>query len=491
MKKLILALVIVGGLVGAYVWVKVNPVNLEILQGKTVKVHRGDLEVPITANGHIEPASIARIKSKASGEVVEIPKTRGEMVAKDDLIVRLDETDEQRSVERAQADLERADIAVARATISLDEAKEVGVPMAEAERDQAQARLDYAQLTFDKRKELKDISAEGIAKVLADREYKEALAQLKEAAATVKAAESKVTQANTAIKYAQKDLDSMKQNREVAQKTLDDATERRRETKVISPLDGMIIKPLIEVGEVIQSGKTSLTGGTVLMEIADISNIYAVVNVDEADIGLVRELAPEDAVPGYAATSSAPAENGKTTATAPSADDDADDGPKLEHPVELPPGVLDPGQLVEVTVESFPSETFQGVIERIAPQAEAVSAIATFKVWIRIVSENRHKLEGLLNVQAEAHFTAKSVRNALLVSYDAFQKNPDGEGFGVFVPLKEPRAGKKYEFRSCRFGVDNGIDVQVIEGLSEGEEVFTELPIQTRKEQKAEEESED
>ena len=37
------------------------------------------------------------------------------------------------------------------------------------------------------------------------------------------------------------------------------------------------------------SGKTALTGGTVLIDLADVKEIYAVVNVDEADIGKVLQ----------------------------------------------------------------------------------------------------------------------------------------------------------------------------------------------------------
>jgi len=210
----------------------------------------------------------------------------------------------------------------------------------------------------------------------------------------------------------------------------------------------------------VQSGTTSLTGGTVLMEIADVSDIYAVVNVDEADIGEVRELAPPSAVPGPTAT----------------------------QPATLPAHVFDKNELVEVTVESFPHEKFFGVIERIAPQSQLMQAIATFKVWIRITSDNKQELIGLLNTQAEAHFTVKSVTDAILVSYDAIKKDPNGEGYGVFVPVTNPETHKRdYEFRACKFGIDNGIDVEVIEGLQPGDEVYVRLPQKTQKEKEAEE----
>jgi HlyD family secretion protein len=224
----------------------------------------------------------------------------------------------------------------------------------------------------------------------------------------------------------------------------------------------MVLTRNVQKGEVIQGGRTTFTGGTVLMEIADVSEIFAEVNVDEADIGQVRLLAPPSARPGSST-----------------------------QPASLPEGVIEKGEPVEVTVETFKDEKFFGQIERISPQSENTGGIAKFKVRIRINSDNRDKLVGLLNTQAEAHFTAKSVRDALLVSYDAIQKDPNGEDYGVYVPFTPPGKDKaEAKFKKVKFGVDNGVDVEVKEGLKEGDVVYTKLPQKTQKEKDAEEKGE-
>ena len=81
MKKLIIGIIVLGGIGGGYYYV-LNYVRapLSMLQGKTVVTTRGDLEVPITASGHIRPASVTNVKSKASGEVNEIFAHIGDMV---------------------------------------------------------------------------------------------------------------------------------------------------------------------------------------------------------------------------------------------------------------------------------------------------------------------------------------------------------------------------------------------------------------------------
>ena len=105
MKKLIIGLLVIAVLVvGAFVVLPRLRVNLQIFEGKTTVTTRGDLEVPITASGHIRPRSVTNVKSEASGEVQKIPVKLGQMVVGDQLVIRLDPTDENRNVQKAEAD---------------------------------------------------------------------------------------------------------------------------------------------------------------------------------------------------------------------------------------------------------------------------------------------------------------------------------------------------------------------------------------------------
>lgn len=461
MKKLIITIVVLVLVVGGYYYVRQHAqVSIGLLEGKVMESYRGDLVVPITASGKIEPASIIEIKGKASGEVQKTPFKDGMMVRKGDIIIRLDPQDEQRNVVRSKSDAARANITVTQASISLRERTLVGLPLAEAKSMQAKAREELAKREFENEQKLKQMrDADPKFDAASLRDYLDAKARWEIEQAGVKASQAELDQAKLAIETANLEVDAAKETLATAQKTLEDAEERLRETTVLSPIDGMVLSRRVQIGEVVQSGKTSLTGGTILMEIADVSDVYAVVNVDEADIGQVRELAPPSARPG----------------------------PTASQPVTFPEGAVDMHQKVEVTVETFRDEKFYGLIERISPQSQLVQAIATFKVWIRMVSENRDKLIGLLNTQAEAHFKVNSVRNAVLVNYDAIMKDPNGDSFGVFVRVVDPVTGKpKAEFRKCKFGLDNGIDAEVIEGLDVGVKVYTQLPQKTRKEQEAE-----
>src|SRR6476469_3215654 len=81
MRNLLITLVVLGALAAGYVFLSKNArLSFSSLQGETQKVHRGDLIVPINASGNIQPASVTSGKSKASGEVKEIPFDVGEKV---------------------------------------------------------------------------------------------------------------------------------------------------------------------------------------------------------------------------------------------------------------------------------------------------------------------------------------------------------------------------------------------------------------------------
>lgn len=481
MKKLIIFVIIVGGLVGGYYWLSKNArMSIGALQGQTVVTTRGDLIVPITASGNIKPASVTQIKSKASGEVIAIPVEIGQTVKVGDLLIQLKDDDERRARNRAESDYVSAEIMHTNAQTTLEQLKTTGRAMARAKLENAQAQAYQVTAQWKHlAAQTRPSDPEGggaFPKIEQDTKWGLYMA----AQAAVNMAQAELDDIDYRIRLGEQEVRKAAEVVKSARAALDDADERLRETQIRSPLDGLVLTKKVQVGEVVQSGKTMFTGGTVLMEIADVREMYAVVNVDEADIGLVRNLAPAEL--GNPTPTTRPARIDPAAAgTRPS------DAPEGER-VQLPPGVIEEGQPVAVEVEAFPDEQFTGLITRIAPQSEIQAAVATFQVWIRITSPNVYKLTVLQNAQAEARFTARAVRNALLVSYDAAQRNPNGEDYGVYVPVPQPGTLRpKPTFKPCKFGADDGIMIEVKSGLNEGDVVYTKLPQKTRQEEEAEE----
>ncbi len=458
MKKIIITAVVVAAL--AFGWSKLSSARLDIgfLKGKTAAVGRGDLTIPITATGEIKPRARSEIKPEASGEVVEIPVEPGQLVSRGDLIIRLDPEDEQRNVTRATNDLASAKAQLEQERLKLEQARTVTIPSSDARIAANEAQLRDMKFRLDKTKDLFKRQLEQpdvMTQVQAQYDQLVAqhdglLAERKQADITVGLAERNVTLAEKA--------------EESAETTLRDAEKRLSETEIRAPIDGMISKMNVEIGEVVQSGRTTFTGGTVLAVVADISQVYVRTEVLDADIGAVLYLAPPEARPGGAELAQKL---------------DAADQSLMIDTSGLMQHITTTGTPVKISVDSFRKDEFSGVIERIYPEPSKIQNIVTYLVDIRVTSPNRMKLALVLGMQADVEFTAQSVQDVLLIPHDAIRRGPTGD-LGVYMPKTKPgETGPQPEFVKCRFGLDNGLFAELIdgEGIKEGAEVYTELPM--------------
>jgi HlyD family secretion protein len=197
----------------------------ESIKFKEVKVERGTFEVKVSANGIVKPIDRIEMKSKASGEVVELPVEEGDFIHKGDLIARLDQKDERANFEQAQADL-----------------------------DIANAQLTQAQRTYDRREQLFQ------SNLISEEERDQIVLNLA-------VAKGKVVQAKTALERAK---------------------ERLSEAVVRAPIDGIILQKYVEQGQIIASGINNVGGGTPIVDIADMASVYIEAGIDEVDIGKIK-----------------------------------------------------------------------------------------------------------------------------------------------------------------------------------------------------------
>jgi multidrug efflux pump subunit AcrA (membrane-fusion protein) len=205
----------------------------------------------------------------------------------------------------------------------------------------------------------------------------------------------------------------------------------------------------------VQSGTQSLTGGSPMLTLADISKLKVLTRVDESDYGKVHDISPLNALPEVAELRAA-------------AQQDAEQMAKRSGKVTL-------------TVDAFPEDKFDGAIERVEPQGKlnAGASIIQFDVHVQITDEQRFKLP--LGAQAQVEFTVESVQDALLVPAEAVKASQSERG--VWVQTDEPESGSQWgkRFVRCRFGITDGTNTQVIEVLGPGElkpgdKVYTKLP---------------
>jgi len=469
MKRAIIVVVIAGLVVAA--WVKLRSFKLTpgFLEGKTALVGRGDLTIPISGTGEIQPKSRTEIKPEASGEVVEIPVEAGTIVAANALLIRLNPEDEDRSVKRMRNELDRANATLEQMRLRLEERKTTSLAQIDARIKSVQAQISESEFRLEK---LKKLDANDTGYTRAD-EMIQAQAHFDQLSAQLDGLTADRAQAEIAIELAQRDVVLAEKTVESAQTNLHDAEKRLRDTEIRSPCDGMVTNIRVEVGAVVQGGRTTITGGTVLANVADISDIYVRTEVSDADIGAVLWLAPARARPGGEVLAERIAASGVDLLINTS-------------------GVLTRdstvGVPVKVRVDAFPDQEFQGYIERIFPEPVKLQNIVTYLVDILVTSPNSDLLKLTMGMQADVEFTAQSVHNVLLVPHDAIRRGPAGD-LGVYVPEKGGDGEVRPRFVNCRFGLDNGLYAELIEGegVAEGTEVYIKMPTRFDQDDRADE----
>jgi HlyD family secretion protein len=191
----------------------------------TAAIERRDIVVDASATGAVEPINVVEVKSKASGQITQMPVETGTMVKPGDLIVQLDTRDVKNQYDQAVADVRAA---------------EARLQVSEAQKKRSDGLFE--------------------SRIITAQEHE-----------------------TTALDYAnaQAQLVRARTNLDLAQQRLEDATVR-------APIVGTIIEKTVSLGQVITSGTNSLGGGTTLVKMADLNQVRVRALVTEADIGTIQ-----------------------------------------------------------------------------------------------------------------------------------------------------------------------------------------------------------
>ncbi|WP_310821157.1 efflux RND transporter periplasmic adaptor subunit [Stratiformator vulcanicus] len=200
-------------------------------------VSRGDLEITVNATGTLEPVNSVDIGCEISGSIEEVHVDFNERVEAGDVLITLD-TDEL----EAQVARSRASLAVSQADLR-----------------QAEATLLESKQTLARIQHLRE------RKTLTQQDLDTAIANVARAEASLAGADSQIM---------------------VARATLDGDLTKLRKSRVHSPIDGMVLTRAVEPGQTIAA--TFQT--PILLTLAeDLSQMKLLVDIDEADVGTVRE----------------------------------------------------------------------------------------------------------------------------------------------------------------------------------------------------------
>lgn len=419
-------------------------------KGELTKTLRGDLTLPITATGEVRPARRIVMKAEASGEVIEIFKLGGDLVRKGDVLIRLEKTEEQRSVTRSEQDVTITKARWEQAKINLVRAR--GPDMKRAEETVVQFAASVELLDF----RMKKISALAEHQRTAEDLLQRSTALVQERS-KLEMAKADVVNSHLAIDRLEQLVAQEEASHNIALANLADAQKRLRKTDIVAPIDGLVARVRTQVGEIVQGGKTTLTGGTDLVVLLDTSRLVVRAEVDEADIGRVLEIAPNWARPG-------------------------NDG-SIPMPEDFAKVAAEMDQAPRITVEAFRDEQFIGVIERIYPEPTKINNVVTYQVDVVLVGENREKL--LPQMRAEVEFTSEHLSNVVLCPNEAIREGPDNT-LGVYVPAGSPGDLQADPvFIPCTFGLTNGTYSEVKSGITEDTKVYAKMPRRMKKKEKS------
>ena len=232
---------------------------------RTGKIERGPLQAAVSATGTVTPVRQVQISSQVSGQIKELFVDFNSEVKEGQLIARLDPETFEYRVRQSTADVEaaRASVLTAQANVqsALAQVTRAQGDVGEAQRDEKR-KQDLVAQNFISSAELDTAKARtaslGESLKVAQAQVAVARAQEQNAAAIVKQRDAQLQQARV-------DLER---------------------TQIRSPVDGIVIKRSVEVGQTVAA---SLQAPELFVIARNLSDMQVEAAIDEADISRVRD----------------------------------------------------------------------------------------------------------------------------------------------------------------------------------------------------------
>ena len=225
-----------------------------------------------------------------------------------------------------------------------------------------------------------------------------------------------------------------KSNYESSQASLAKAERNLSYATITSPIDGVVINRAVEEGQTVASGFETPTLFTIA---ADLTQMQVVADVDEADIGGVEE-----------------------------------------------------GQRVSFTVDAYPNDTFEGTVTQIrlgedsstSSGSSTSSTVVTYEV---VISAPNPDLKLKPRLTANVTIYTLDRKDVLSVPARALRFTPERPLIGENDIVKDcesphklwTREGNTFTAHPVTVGISNGINTEIISGISEGATIVTEATI--------------
>ena len=424
-------------LLAAIIGITVYQSGKNVVTVQTGKVQREDLSSVVSASGEIKPKTYVNIGANAYGKITHLYVREGDHVKKGQLLAQLENVQSTADVSANQASVQAAETDAIAADAAL---KTSDADLQRAQADYARNKLDWDRA--------QNLFKDGLI-------AKSDFDSRQNAWAT---ADAGLVQAKARVAQAKAQNDSADRHVAQARANLTRVADVLQKTTYAAPYDGVVTNLPVREGESVVIGIQNALGST-LLTLADMSVITAEVKVDETDIVNVRLGQPAevtiDAIPKkvFHGTVSEIGDNaivrstGVATSQQATASEEAKDF-KVVVTVNDPPPDLRPGLSTTAKITT-------------AARSSALT-IPIQALSVRTKAQLEQEKAGPRAVHAAAPVSKDA-------SKDKDQKKDQKQDVqGVFVIRN-----KKAEFVPVTTGIAGTSDIEVVDGLKEGDEVIT------------------
>lgn len=340
----------------------------------TAKASRGDVESTVLANGTVESNNLVSVGAQVSGQLKALKVELGDTVKAGQLVAEIDSLPQQNTLRNRTAALAAV----------------------RAQKMAKEASLHQAELAYKRQQQM----LQGDAASRAD--FENAEATLNATKAEIATLDAQIEQAKIAVDTAQLDLGY---------------------TKIISPIDGVVVAIVTKEGQTVNANQSAPT----IIKVARLDRMTIKVEISEADVVRVK-----------------------------------------------------PGQRVYFTILGEPDNRYPAELGSIEPAPESISKESSTSSTTSTTSSSSTaiyyignldvpNLDGKLRISmtTQVNIVLAEAKNALVIPAAALgKKNKEGR-YAVWV---ETAAGKLEE-QWVRIGLNNNVQAEVLEGLHEGQRV--------------------
>ena len=201
---------------------------------------------------------------------------------------------------------------------------------------------------------------------------------------------------------------------------------------ITSPIDGTVISKSVEEGQTVAASFNTPELFTIAK---DLTNMQVVANVDEADIGGVKE-----------------------------------------------------GDRVTFTVDAYPDDTFEGTVKKVRLEATTTNNVVTYEVVISAPNADLKLKPGLT---ANVTIYTQERSGVLAVANKALRFTPTKETVGKDMKIVDCKgknkvwtlSDKTLTAHSVTIGQTDGVHTEIIKGIKKGQKIVTEIIVNTPEEE--------